>query len=174
MYKVCSKKGTSKNSQRHAELDSVSPCFQEIADHVRNDKNTINWVLRSPPKTILYAVCIISGLIVGCVFYFSYNPTDSILFPKCPFLLLTGLKCPGCGSQREIHALLHLDFYTTFRHNAMLIFSLPYIILLLGAKITSFISPNSTFPAKIQTAQIIWSFFVLVVLFWISRNIWSF
>jgi len=28
---------TSKNSQRHAELDSASPCYQGIADHVRND-----------------------------------------------------------------------------------------------------------------------------------------
>ena len=125
-------------------------------------------------KTVLYAGCIISGLIAGCVIYFTYNPVESFWFPKCPFLLLTGLKCPGCGSQRAIHAMLHFDFYAAFRHNAMLLFFLPYIILLLWAKITRFISPNSSFPAKIQTTQIIWSFFALIVLFWITRNIWGF
>ena len=40
--------GTSKNPSRHAELDSASPCFQEIADHVHNDGNAINRVFRSP------------------------------------------------------------------------------------------------------------------------------
>ena len=39
---------TSKSSPRHAELDSVSPCFQKIADHVRNDERAINGVFRSP------------------------------------------------------------------------------------------------------------------------------
>ncbi len=34
--------GTFKKPQRHTELDSVSPCFQEIADHVRNDRSVIN------------------------------------------------------------------------------------------------------------------------------------
>lgn len=28
-------------------------------------------------------------------------------FPRCPFYVLTGLYCPGCGSQRAFHALLH-------------------------------------------------------------------
>jgi len=125
-------------------------------------------------KTVLYAVCIISGLIAGCIIYFTYNPVESVLFPKCPFQLLTGLKCPGCGSQRTIHALLHLDFYAAFRHNALLLFSIPYIILLVVAKIVCFFSPDSTFPAKIQSASIIWSFFAIVILFWITRNMLDF
>ena len=125
-------------------------------------------------KTSLYAGCIISGLIAGCVIYFIYNPVESVLFPKCPFLLLTGLKCPGCGSQRAIHAMLHFDFYAAFRHNAMLLFSIPYIILLVVAKIARFISPDSVFTAKIQSASIIRVFFALVILFWITRNIWEF
>ena len=125
-------------------------------------------------KTVLYAVCIITGLIAGFVIYFNYNPVESVLFPKCPFLLLTGLKCPGCGSQRAIHALLHLDLYSAFRHNALLLFSIPYIILLVVVKIVCFFSPDSTFPAKIQSASIIWGFFAIVLLFWITRNIWDF
>jgi hypothetical protein len=125
-------------------------------------------------KTIFYAVCIIAGFIAGCVIYFNYNPIESVLFPKCPFLLLTGFKCPGCGSQRAIHALLHLDLYAAFRQNALLLFSILYIILLLIAKIVRFFSPGSAFPAKIQSTGMILCFFIFVILFWITRNIWGF
>ena len=123
---------------------------------------------------ILYAACVIAVLIAGGVVYFSYNPTESVFFPKCPFLLLTGLKCPGCGSQRAIHALLHIDILSAFRHNALLLFSIPYIILLLIAKIVQYFTPISTFPAKIQHVNIIWFFLAFVILFWITRNIWDF
>ena len=38
--------------------------------------------------------------------YFALDPAR-YPFPRCPFHLLTGLYCPGCGSQRALHALLH-------------------------------------------------------------------
>ena len=40
--------GTSKNSQRHAELVSASPQIQEIAGHARNDGSVAKGVFRSP------------------------------------------------------------------------------------------------------------------------------
>jgi len=37
--------------------------------------------------------------IVGLLFVYKiYNPIETDIFPKCPFLYLTGYKCPGCGS----------------------------------------------------------------------------
>ena len=45
-------------------------------------------------------------------------------------VLYTGLKCPGCGFQRAIHSLLHLDFVIDFRFNALLVSSLPVVIVL--------------------------------------------
>ena len=56
-------------------------------------------------------VWVCAGLIVLGIIavYLIFDPTQSDLFPKCPFMMLTGLKCPGCGSQRVIHALLNGD-----------------------------------------------------------------
>jgi hypothetical protein len=149
-------------------------------------------------KTILYVLCITAILIAGSVIYFNYNPVESFFFPKCPFLTLTGYKCPGCGSQRAIHALLHLDIRSAFQHNALLIISIPYILLLLITKIPPFspaspvspaspaspVSPASTastaspvsprFSLLIQHPAIIWSYGVIVLLFWITRNIFDF
>lgn len=43
----------------------------------------------------------------------------------CPFHAITGLRCPGCGSQRALHALLHGDLSTTFKMNALWILAIP-------------------------------------------------
>ncbi|MEI6062620.1 MAG: DUF2752 domain-containing protein [Bacteroidota bacterium] len=63
------------------------------------------------------------------VLYYLFDPVGQIWFPKCPFYLLTGYKCPGCGSQRAVHYLLHFNIADAFRQNALLVVSLPYITL---------------------------------------------
>jgi hypothetical protein len=37
------------------------------------------------------------------------DPNEGGHYPTCPFLALTGLHCPACGSLRAIHALAHGD-----------------------------------------------------------------
>lgn len=71
----------------------------------------------------LKPVLIISGLIAVialCAVYARFDPASSeIPFPKCPSRLVTGLDCPGCGSQRALHAMLNGDFAAMFRYNAI-------------------------------------------------------
>ena len=55
--------------------------------------------------------------------------------PKCIFYMLTGLECPGCGSQRALHALMHLRVAEAFRHNALLVSALPFLVLYASASI---------------------------------------
>ncbi|MBN8622456.1 MAG: DUF2752 domain-containing protein [Flavobacteriales bacterium] len=52
-----------------------------------------------------------------------------MFFPSCPFKSLTGFDCPGCGSQRAIHEILHLNFKKAFKYNALLVLAIPYILL---------------------------------------------
>jgi hypothetical protein len=37
------------------------------------------------------------------------DPNEGGHYPACPFLALTGLYCPVCGSLRAVHALAHGD-----------------------------------------------------------------
>ncbi|MFR8803179.1 MAG: DUF2752 domain-containing protein [Anaerovoracaceae bacterium] len=61
----------------------------------------------------------------GLIFVYSrFSPESSSWFPKCIFLQLTGLKCPGCGSQRVVHNLLNLNIHKAFEANAFLVLSL--------------------------------------------------
>ncbi|MEA4979468.1 MAG: DUF2752 domain-containing protein [Petrimonas sp.] len=72
----------------------------------------------------------ISLVLVAVVFmFYTFDPGDMPLFPKCPFLLVTGYECPGCGSQRAVHDLLHLDLKGAFSQNALILFLIPYILL---------------------------------------------
>lgn len=64
--------------------------------------------------------------------YYTYDPAVHKWFPQCPFKALTGLDCPGCGSQRAVHALLHGEFQQAFLHNALLAPFVPYLTLGFG------------------------------------------
>ncbi|PJK11573.1 hypothetical protein CO614_04165 [Lysobacteraceae bacterium NML120232] len=50
--------------------------------------------------------------------------------PGCPFSLLTGIYCPGCGSTRCLHALVHGDIPTALTMNPLLVISLPVLALM--------------------------------------------
>ena len=59
---------------------------------------------------------------------FLLNPTDHAFIPKCPFKLVTGFDCPGCGFQRAVHALLHGRIAEAWAYNRFLVYSVPYLV----------------------------------------------
>lgn len=87
-------------------------------------------------------------------------------FPICPFRALTGLLCPGCGSQRALHALLHGKVGMAFGHNALLVASLP-LLAVQGLWTKAF--PGTRPPAARNAVVLAW--LVLVVGWGIVRNL---
>ena len=65
-------------------------------------------------------------LVGGLAFYYFADPLSSNFIIKCPFKAMTGLDCPGCGSQRAVHELLHGNFKKAFFYNPLFIVALPY------------------------------------------------
>lgn len=121
-------------------------------------------------KPILYIL--LTAACVGLVLTYSrFSPENSTWFPKCIFLQLTGLKCPGCGSQRVAHSLLNLNIHKAFEANAFLVLSLPYIAALLAS-----IPLKSRFPKfynALNSLQVIITIGILVIAWWITRNIFG-
>lgn len=102
--------------------------------------------------------------------YFLYDPNVPGTFPGCPFLHFTGLYCTGCGSQRALHALLHLDLLNVFRSNmlflpALLIMGYHIITKVLG-RLTN--TNYHSFVYHTKTPRVI---FIVVVVFTVLRNI---
>lgn len=127
-----------------------------------------------------YKLLIACGLLVAVIIYALFDPAESGLFPKCPFLQLTGLLCPGCGSQRALHSLLVGDIKAAFHYNPLATLLFPYLILgfvvelLLYSKSGTSGSSNAIllwlrkFLFGRAAAYII---LVAVLLFWGGRNI---
>ena len=99
-------------------------------------------------------------LVVFLSFFFGYYSFSQLtgFSVACPFYLLTGLYCPGCGITRLFFALMKFQFYQAFRYNPLVFcFLIFYFFYLL-------------FPIKLPKC---WSVvaLIVVILFGILRNL---
>lgn len=120
-------------------------------------------------KIIIIAIAL-AMLALGVVYYVA-DPSRSSFFPRCNFLLLTGYKCPGCGSQRFVHALLHGDVAAALRYNALLFVAIPWIIVWLYAELRRTRYPRLY--ARLFSPVAIWISLAVVLLWWLLRNIFG-
>lgn len=72
--------------------------------------------------------CMLGATVLFALYAF-FNPAETWWMPKCPIHFLTGWDCPGCGSQRALHALLHGRVEEAFHHNAFILLFMPFLIL---------------------------------------------
>lgn len=121
-------------------------------------------------RKITYAVLAVVFVTVAVV-YFVFDPSSTRLFPKCAFLSLTGFKCPGCGSQRAIHALLHADVIGAIRYNALLVITLPFIAFVFASRYWKAHFPRLYSHMNSTTVSLTAA--VIVCLWWILRNIYN-
>jgi hypothetical protein len=122
-------------------------------------------------KEIYRLIFISATVLVLALLYFFIDARHSNFFPACPFFTLTGLYCPGCGSQRAVSALLHGEVIDAINYNVMLVISVPLILY------SAFVSVSNLFREKPIIQKIFYSpmfvriFLVAVVLFGVLRNI---
>ena len=108
-------------------------------------------------------------LIAGAVYLFVFEPGRSGFFPVCPFRLVTGLQCPGCGTTRALHELMHGHLLAAFMLNPLLLLALPF--LLYAFLRYSVIVLRGRVPRhNALPAPYIYAIFFVIVGFWIFRN----
>ena len=91
--------------------------------------------MRQRLKNCIRVSAVILG--VGCA-YAAFCALTGLGLP-CPFHLVTGLNCPGCGVSRMLLSMLRLDFAAAFRHNAALFCMTPVLALLAGVRIWRYV-----------------------------------
>jgi hypothetical protein len=60
---------------------------------------------------------------LGIVFFF--DPATAAFYPPCLFKTIFGRSCPGCGSLRAMHQLLHGNFAAAWALNKPIVVGLP-------------------------------------------------
>jgi len=93
-----------------------------------------------------------------CVVYV-IDPHQSSLLPPCPFKTVTGWNCPGCGSTRAVHLLLHGRVGDALDRNILMVASIPILIVMLLR------------PAITRQQWVPWISFATLILYGIARNI---
>lgn len=48
--------------------------------------------------------------------------------PRCPVNRYLGIQCPGCGSMRALHSLMHGRVADSLHYNFMTVFMLPVLL----------------------------------------------
>jgi len=116
------------------------------------------------PAILLAVVLALSGLVL-----FWFDPSRHAFYPQCLFHRSTGLLCPGCGSLRALHQLLHGHLATAFHSNALLVLSLP---LLGWWGVGCLLRKARHQPVTPSIAPVwLWTALVVVVVFGVLRNL---
>jgi hypothetical protein len=99
-----------------------------------------------------------------------FDPATSGVFPPCPVRYFTGWYCPGCGSLRAIHQLLHGNLRAAWAMNPLMITLLPFLIYGLASHVMKEIRGRAL-PEIFLPAVWIRALGIVIILFGIVRNL---
>lgn len=127
------------------------------------------------------AAALCAGAAAALTVVFLFDPASAGFYPRCPFRLLTGLLCPGCGATRALHQLLHGRVGAALALNPLV----PLYIAALGWVFLAQLAlalgrPSFTIPrsgrSRLAAGSLAWTLLALVLFFWILRNLpgWPF
>ena len=97
------------------------------------------------------------------------DPNEAGHYPTCPFLMITGWWCPGCGSLRALHALSDGDVGSALARNPLTVVMLGVLVFLWAGSVRRAWTgrPRTT----LAPAWVLWGFLGVVLSFWVLRNL---
>lgn len=102
-------------------------------------------------------------------YYFFLNPAqETQYFLPCFFYEITGYKCPGCGTQRAFHELLHFHFLAAMKQNLLFVLGIPYFLgaVFFNVKKDKFPKMNEFFTGNKTLLLLL----IIAIVFGILRN----
>ena len=114
-------------------------------------------------------ILIWSLLLVGAAYLFLFEPGRSGFFPICLFRYFTGFTCPGCGTTRALHQILHGHFLTAFTLNPLFLIAIPFMLFAFLRYSVIVLRGGVPRPNALP-ASFIYAIFFVVLSFWIFRN----
>jgi hypothetical protein len=110
------------------------------------------------------------GLLLAAVLLHVRDPHRGGSWGYCPWLLLTGLYCPGCGGLRAVNDLTRGDLAAAASSNVLLVASMPWVALWWGRTMVDrwrgVVRTTRSGRVAIGCA----AFAVVALAFWFARN----
>jgi hypothetical protein len=117
------------------------------------------------------AAGVLIAALCGAAFIFAVDPHHAWFMPPCLFHAVTGLNCPGCGSFRALHALLHGDILVAFDYNiAVMTVAVPLGAYFFLDQLFAAVLGRGLPSLRIRPA-VVWAVAAAILVFTILRNI---
>ncbi len=125
---------------------------------------------RSSVSLLSWRTALLFLLPLGCIVLYARDPADGGIYPPCPFRAITGLDCPGCGTGRALHQVLHGRIDDAFVLNPLTIAMLPVLAVALVSFAWTQLGWRQ--PLRLRTPSWAgWALVALVLAFWVVRNL---
>jgi hypothetical protein len=85
------------------------------------------------------------------------------------FRLVTGFPCPGCGTTRALHEIVHGHYVAAFMLNPLLLFAMPFLAYAF-LRYSAIVMYGGVPRKNSLPAPYIYALFFIVMGFWIFRN----
>lgn len=115
------------------------------------------------------ALFIWASIAAASAYLLIFEPGKTGFFPACPFRMITGFTCPGCGSTRGLHRLLHGDLVGAFEFNPLMVLSLPFLLYALSRYTLAAVS-GRPYQRHHLAPRYIWMLVAVIMGFWFFRN----
>jgi hypothetical protein len=94
------------------------------------------------------------------------DPRTAAFAPVCPLHYATGLHCPGCGTGRALHALVHGDLVRALRLNVLAVAAIPVFLAL---ALRAALRPEKPLPLPPLWLRL--AVYAVLVFFLVARNL---
>lgn len=125
-------------------------------------------VERVPPLTWPLGLAVVA--LAGAALLHFVDPNEPGNYPTCPWLLITGTFCPGCGTMRAVALLTHLDVPGALGMNPLLVLMLPFLGYTYLRWLIGTLRPRAR-AAEPSPTWVVWAILASFVVFWIARNL---
>ncbi|MFW5473756.1 DUF2752 domain-containing protein [Knoellia sp. CPCC 206450] len=97
------------------------------------------------------------------------DPNQPGNYPTCPWLLLTGTFCPGCGTLRATHALSNGDVLEALHRNPLAVAT--FVVMVLGFARWTRRQWRGERRMTAAPAWLLYGLFWVIMAFWVLRNV---
>lgn len=125
---------------------------------------------KEPSPDVWSVVLVPVAAVLFAVMVLLFDPVTSIIYPPCPFRVLTGWYCPGCGTLWAVHELLSGRILSALSSNALAVIAIPVLLGAYLARVYWVVTKRRLFKKPLRPV-LIWTICAVIVLFAVVRNI---
>jgi hypothetical protein len=126
--------------------------------------------LATSPKLFFAAIAGLAVMVAALVTLFLFDPATHGFYPGCPLHQVTGLLCPGCGTTRALHQLIHGNFAAAWGLNPLVVSLLP-VGFWLATRELIWLTTGRRLPGIVTRPIFGWMLLAGLVIFGILRNV---